>query len=413
MMPNRFNNNAFYTEAPTSSKNNAYDALLLTAVQNALAKNFSITKQQLDQNYQEFKKNNTVPAALINGAKKSPPAQQAKQTDNNPTMPEVGVNNTPQTPVEQKPSNQQQQPAPEQKPTQSSLKEDWKEYVKSASGSGMYVSIIKNKNNTYTIEHSTEKRESIFMAPDGIGRNYCNILIAPNASIQSLRNDLISQYFDITGAGLNGTSIVSITPAAFDATNTKNVYTLNSKGIIETAQDQQPVQPQPQNQTQQPAAPQAQPQAQQPAQPQAQQAPQAQQQPQSSKTTWDQLKTMASKGQQFIFKPAPDEYGGPWYLYKSNEPGNFFGFPAQSNPGDYQVYPNPGWFRPDNEPFREHYDDMDAAFEGVVKNGMGGAVTNIAPAIFAPDNSTKGQQQGRYKLLEKGIVEQEPDTSQK
>lgn len=146
-------------------------------------------------------------------------------------------------------------------------KEEWKEYVKSASGSGLYVSIIKNKNNTYTIERSKDK--TMFMAPDGIGGNYCNIFIAPDTPMQSLRNDLILNYFDIAGAGLSGASIVSIIPASFVATKTKNIYTLNTTGIIETAvnQSQQPVQPQPQNQTQQPApqTPPATAQAQQPA----------------------------------------------------------------------------------------------------------------------------------------------------
>ncbi len=289
-------------------------------------------------------------------------------------------------------------------------KEEWKEYVKSASGSGLYVSIIKNKNNTYTIERSKDK--TMFMAPDGIGENYCNIFITPDTPMQSLRNDLILNYFDIAGYGLNGTSIVSIIPASFVATKTKNIYTLNTTGIIETAknQTQQPAAQTPPIQAQQPAAT-AQPQPQQPAQPQAPQTPQAQQQAQGGKTTWDQLKTMASKGQQFILNNTA--YDGTWYLFKSSEPANFFGFPTQSNAGDYQVYPNAAWFMPDNEPFREHYDDINAIFEGVIKDGEGGVVKNIAPAIFAPDNSIEGKQKGRYKLIEKGIVEQEPYQPQK
>lgn len=60
----RFDNDAFYTEAKFN-QNNAYDATLLTAVQNALAQNFSITKEELDNGYAEYKKTNAIPKALI------------------------------------------------------------------------------------------------------------------------------------------------------------------------------------------------------------------------------------------------------------------------------------------------------------------------------------------------------------
>ena len=106
----RFNNDAFYTEA-RFNQNNAYDATLLTAIQNALAQNFSITKEDLDNNYAKYKETNAVPKALIKKkqrAKKSKPATDMVNGSQPPAAPaapaqQTAVDTAPPAPTDQQP----------------------------------------------------------------------------------------------------------------------------------------------------------------------------------------------------------------------------------------------------------------------------------------------------------------------
>lgn len=78
----RFNSDSFYTEAPRFSQDNAYDASLLTAVQNALSQNFSITKEDLDNSYAEYKKTNVIPKTIIKKTQQTKISKPAMNTVN-------------------------------------------------------------------------------------------------------------------------------------------------------------------------------------------------------------------------------------------------------------------------------------------------------------------------------------------